>query len=102
MTEVFYAEGERCPMSVPGADDVTCCDNPDLVEPDIDDETQYYECPWCGFSWGHKRATDVTKVSGGSCQLGIPEEVRRAYSVSPEEKTGAVSLGSSIPLRPGL
>jgi hypothetical protein len=102
VTSIFYGEGERCPMSFADIEGEVYCDNIELVEPDIDDETEYHECPECGFSWGHKKASDATKVTGGSCQLGIPEEVRRAYSVLPEEKDGAVSLGSSIPLRPGL
>jgi hypothetical protein len=50
-----------------------------IAEPDGDAETHCHACVTCGFEFNYVRM-DATSISGesGTCQVGIPESVRRA------------------------
>lgn len=50
------------------------CDG--IAEPEEDGEVQFYKCVKCGFESGYRV---ISQEPDGSCQLGIPEDVRRAH-----------------------
>jgi hypothetical protein len=88
----------------------------DRAQPEQDGDLIYYACG-CGHEFGYQR---VQQEQDSSCQLGVPEEIRKGYSLAhlatldsltPAEEarlTGiagpseerVVFLGSIIPLRP--
>lgn len=73
-----------------------------LTEPELDGDHKYYECEsddCVGYAWGYTRLED----SDPDCAIGVPLAVRQqnARFDAPIEKTTAVNLGSSIPVRPG-
>lgn len=62
---------------------VAACGDPGCPgpsEPEQDDDLRYYVCtrPECGYEWGHNRVRQPS--STGTCQLGVPEGVRSAFS----------------------
>lgn len=70
------------------------------VEPEQDGDTVFWPCA-CGYHFGHQRL----QAQDDSCQIGIPEEVRRSYSnprAAPELQESIVIAGSRIPRRPGI
>lgn len=96
-------DGKPCPMYP----DV--CDFDGLVEPEIDGEHRYWECPMdeggCGYAWGYERIVAGTTLEG-NCQIGVPESVRRASSapmeraIAAQESLAPVDLGLTIGRRP--
>lgn len=91
------ADGKICPMT---PDE---CERSEVVEPEIDGEHMYYECPDCGYAWGYQRVEGLSVE--GNCAIGVPEEVRREASapmeqaMRKEQQKQPVSLGSTIPVR---
>jgi hypothetical protein len=77
VTSIFYGEGERCPMSFADIEGEVYCDNIELVEPDIDDETEYHECPECGLEV--LASSEFRKRCGGP----TPYYQRRKTELSP-------------------
>lgn len=65
-------EAERCPIAATSPED---CDNPELVEPELDTDVRYFECPVCGYAWGWAQVG-----AEDECQAGVPEGVRRMAS----------------------
>lgn len=57
---------------------------------------RYWVCPKCGMEDGYELVRD--EAQAGTCQLGVPEPVRRAASLAPQEK--GVFLGAIIGRRP--
>ena len=60
------------------------CDG--TVEVEMDGDLTYNECDECGSTWGFMRVNS----EGEFCQVGIPEQVRRAASsdvFDPKPKT---------------
>lgn len=58
------------------------------AEPDCDGDHSYYECENddCdapGYTWGYQRSDESTRIAG-SCQLGVPESIRRSASAGME------------------
>lgn len=53
-----------------------------IAEPEQDGDLTYWTCLVCGYEFGYQRAPDPNAEP--SCQLGIPESVRRQGSVEPE------------------
>ena len=88
------------------ADERPCPVCGELAEPEVDGDHRYWECESedCeapGYQWGYELLRDV--VSEGSCQLGVPESVRRNSSAPMEQamrKPGVVDLGLTIGRRP--
>ena len=68
MEAVQVQEGEAVP----------CIDDecPGTAEIEMENDLTYRECTECGSTWGYVRITS----EGEYCQVGIPEEVRRAVS----------------------
>lgn len=80
------------------------CPDPDcggMGEPDQDGDHLFYECKECGYQFGWDRVPQPAHVgdgAGGSCQIGVPESVRRAASKHME---GAIAgLDDTLPLEP--
>ena len=68
------AEGlQPCPINLSHPED---CSNTDLVEVEQDGDCVAFECPHCGYSWGHT----LVATTEDACQIGVPESVRRAGS----------------------
>ena len=66
-----------------------------FVEPEVDGEYQYWECPECGYAWGwHK--VEGTRVEG-SCAIGVPEAVRKAASL-PAQRAQEILEGREKPV----
>jgi rubredoxin len=63
-----------------------------LAEPDQDGEHIMYECQSCGYIFGYERLPSPTGVdsSGGTCAIGVPEELRRAASQFAENALATV------------
>jgi hypothetical protein len=49
-----------------------------LAEPEQDGDLTYYACD-CGHEFGYQR---VQQEQDSSCQLGVPEEIRKGYSLA--------------------
>jgi hypothetical protein len=64
------------PLWVEVARECPSCWGP--AEPEDDGETRFWACadPECGYEFGHLRLP----AADPSCQLGVPEHVRRAAS----------------------
>lgn len=62
------------------SESVTCPSCGDLAEPEQDGDLIYYPCG-CGFEFGYQR---VPEQQDSSCQLGVPEDIRRAAQPAPE------------------
>lgn len=60
--------------------DPECAEAGGMADPESDGELRYYACTSCGFEFGYELAAQ----DAGACQLGVPEEIRRAASISPE------------------
>lgn len=65
----------------------------DLAEGGI---LRYYVCRTCGTEFGYELKKD--DAAAGTCSMGIPEPVRRAASLAPQDK--GVFLGATIGRRP--
>lgn len=59
------------------------CDNA-YVEVEQDGDHLYWECGECGFTFDYQRI-DAPQVHDDSCQVGIPEPVRRRASAGMEK-----------------
>lgn len=57
---------------------------------------RYYVCLRCEMEFGHELKRD--EAVAGSCSLGIPEGVRKAASLAPQDQ--GVFLGATIGRRP--
>lgn len=82
MSELMETQAESRPCPVCGA----------LTEPELDGDHRYYECEAddCeagGYTWGYERIADGVRIE--SCQLGIPESVRREASAPMEQAIAA-------------
>jgi hypothetical protein len=77
--------------------DPECAETGGRAEPESDGELRYYACTECGFEFGY----EMTRQPEGTCQLGVPEEVRRAASFAPVQEPQPVFLGTTIGRRPG-
>jgi hypothetical protein len=51
----------------------------ELAEPEQDGDLTYYACS-CGYEWGYQQEVQ----QDNSCQLGVPEDIRRAAQPAPE------------------
>lgn len=83
-------------------DEPVPCGDPEctgMAEPEADGELRYYACTTCGFESGY----EMTRQPEGTCQLGVPEDVRRLASVPPAQQSAGqpVFFGTSIGRRPG-
>lgn len=93
------AEEEVCPMFP------DMCDRSEPVEPEVDGDHKYKECPDCGYAWGYERVAEGVTIDG-SCSIGVPESVRRAASapmetaIASERRAQPVELGLTIGRRP--
>ena len=79
MSELMETQAESRPCPICG----------EMTEPELDGDHRYYECESddCeggGYTWGYERISEGVRIDG-SCQLGIPESIRREAS-SPMEK----------------
>ena len=61
-----------------------------MAEPESDGELRYYACITCGYEFGY----EMTRQPEGTCQLGVPEEVRRIASREPAQEQQPVFLGA--------
>jgi hypothetical protein len=61
-----------------------------MAEPESDGELRYYACAECGFEFAY----EMTRQPEGTCQLGVPEEVRRIASIAPAQEKQPVFLGT--------
>jgi Zn ribbon nucleic-acid-binding protein len=97
--EILIEDGlQPCPISLTSPED---CDNTELVEIDRDGDHEYFECPECGYAFGHRKIPEEAGVKiDASCQAGIPEELRRAASGEAMIPPVLVSLGSGIAVGP--
>lgn len=53
------------------------CDG--TAEPEQDGDFSYYACSRCGYEFGYQQV----RRDAGSCQLGVPETVRRRADTTP-------------------
>lgn len=60
--------------------DPECAERGGMAEPDGDAEMRYYTCTECGYEFGYQQVKQDT----GTCQIGVPEGVRRAASAGAE------------------
>lgn len=80
------------------------------AEPEEEDGLTKYVCTACEYEFGFLQHA---QVSGIDCQIGVPEDVRRAFSARPEPlagrsvdipveltEAGKVFFGATIPRRP--
>ena len=79
MSDLVEMQADERPCPVCGA----------MTEPELDGDHRYYECEDddCeagGYTWGYERVAEGVRIDG-SCQLGIPEGIRREAS-GPMEK----------------
>lgn len=72
------------------------------AEPEYDDTHQWKECVTCGYQTAYVQ-TDAVSVGGGgdSCQVGIPESVRRAASSHAEKAIAKQAASAPVPLTIG-
>lgn len=109
MTDPVQAEMRDCA-------DPECLEEngPRMAEPEQDGDHSYYICTVCGyeFGWGKVQSQTMAVEQDGSCQVGIPETIRRSASAGMENamasaareeaRTKPVDLGLKIGRRPGL
>ena len=80
--------------------DPECAEAGGMAEPESDGELRYFACLTCGYEGGFEMA----RQPEGTCQLGVPEEVRRAASFEPRQDPPSagqpVFLGTTIGRRP--
>lgn len=56
-----------------------------VAEPEQDGDTAYLHCPDCGNDFGFQReVVSVTANPGGTCAVGVPEQLRRRASAGME------------------
>ena len=60
--------------------DPECAAAGGMAEPESDGVLRYYACTTCGFETGYQTAGQ----DENACAAGVPEEVRRAVSISPD------------------
>jgi len=77
--------------------DPECAETGGMAEPESDGELRYYACVACGYEFGY----EMTRQPEGTCQLGVPEEVRRIASRVPVQSPQPVFLGTTIGRRAG-
>jgi hypothetical protein len=68
------------------SDSAECPSCAELAEPEQDGDLTYYACS-CGYEFGYQH---IAEQQDSSCQLGVPEDIRRAAQPAPE--------ASSLPL----
>ena len=74
-----------------------------MAEPETDLDHQYYTCKVCGndFGWKRTEASQMAVAKDGSCQIGVPEGVRRAFSPAEEQQSKQpILLGTQIKIGP--
>ncbi len=59
---------------------------------------RYWMCSRCFMEFGYETVPDES--AAGSCQMGIPEDVRRKVSIPVPDKPAHVFLGTTIGRRP--
>lgn len=74
-----------------------------VAEPEQDGQTGFLACTECGHEFGYYKieTTPVPVDAQGSCAIGVPESIRRAFP-GPKSVSAPVSLGLSIPVRSSL
>jgi hypothetical protein len=60
------------------SDSVPCPACGELAEPEQDGDVTFYACG-CSYEFGYQR---VAQEQDSSCQLGVPEEIRKGYSLA--------------------
>lgn len=80
-------------------EDLVPCRDPECTgqaEEEVDGDVRYRVCQACGFEFAYERI----EVGGeqGVCQIGVPEELRRAVSGPMEEAIAAEGRPRMIPL----
>jgi hypothetical protein len=70
--------------------DPECAEDGGMGFPEADGDLRYYACPECGMEFGYEQV----RQDAGACQIGIPEEVRRAASIAPAQDPQPVFLGT--------
>jgi hypothetical protein len=80
-------------------DDLIPCRDPECAgqaEEEVDGDVRYRVCQACGFEFAYERI----EVGGeqGVCQIGVPEDLRRAASGPMEEAMAAEGRSKMIPL----
>lgn len=85
------------------------CKNPEckgIAEPEQDGDHGYWACTTCGFEFGYHKieTTQLAVDAAGSCAIGVPESIRRAFSGPKDEpeRPQPVALGLTIPVRSSL
>jgi len=75
------------------------CGDPEcsgVAEPEQDGDCAYWACPECGYEFGYQLLGTGSKEDG-SCQIGVPESIRRAASAPAQrafdEQTPGVFIG---------
>jgi hypothetical protein len=77
------AKARECPVCPDEYDTVT------IVEPDVEDQTEFFSCPECGYEWGWSKI----ETPQDTCAMGVPEDVRRRASAGMES---AMSGGAPL------
>lgn len=80
-------------MSLPWVERCEPCMDEDcegIAEPEQDGDIRYWACTRCGTEFGYQR---VSQPQPGACQLGLPEETRRALSKVPVQGRTFVVIG---------
>lgn len=90
--EPVTAEARECPSCPYELDRVT------QVEPELDGDLRYYECPECGYEWGWSR---IEKQQENTCSMGVPEDIRRAASAGMEKAMSGPPVIAGATLRIG-
>jgi rubredoxin len=69
------------------------CHDPECggtAEPESDGELRYHACTTCGYEFNYEQASQ----DAGACQIGVPEDVRRAASIEPRLPDQPVFIGT--------
>lgn len=92
VTEVAVEGSQPCiDDRCPGYED------PSYVEPEIDGGHRYWECWECGATFGYER---VAPPDDSSCAIGVPEQVRKAYSENHDSASSRVMSDRAASLLP--
>lgn len=77
--------------------DPECAEQGGVGEPDGDTEVHYFVCNVCGFEFGYEQI----KQSPDTCQLGVPESVRKVASSGMEAAIAAEQKAQPVPISIG-